>query len=77
MIRLLIEHNADVDSQDNRKVSCLMAAFRRVHPYFKSTLVQSSSFEKVCFSLSFYVCQYLGSFQSGEVSCGSRQSVSI
>ena len=28
--RLLVEHAADVDSQDNRKVSCLMAAFRRV-----------------------------------------------
>lgn len=30
VIRLLVVHNADVDSQDNRKVSCLMAAFRRV-----------------------------------------------
>ena len=28
--RLLIENKADVDSQDNRKVSCLMAAFRKV-----------------------------------------------
>lgn len=28
--RLLVEHSADVDSQDNRKVSCLMAAFRKV-----------------------------------------------
>ena len=33
VIRLLIEHNADVDSQDNRKVSCLMAAFRRVRAH--------------------------------------------
>ena len=30
MARILVEHNADVDSQDNRKVSCLMAAFRKV-----------------------------------------------
>ena len=28
--RLLVENKADVDSQDNRKVSCLMAAFRKV-----------------------------------------------
>ena len=28
--RLLVEHDADVDSQDNRKVSCLMASFRKV-----------------------------------------------
>ena len=27
---LLVENKADVDSQDNRKVSCLMAAFRKV-----------------------------------------------
>ena len=25
-----MEHSSDVDSQDNRKVSCLMAAFRKV-----------------------------------------------
>ena len=32
VVRLLVEHEsgADVDSQDNRKVSCLMAAFRKV-----------------------------------------------
>ncbi len=29
--RLLIDSKADVDSQDNRKMSCLMAAFRKVH----------------------------------------------
>ena len=33
VVRLLVEHEpgADVDSQDNRKVSCLMAAFRKVN----------------------------------------------
>ena len=36
VIRLLIEHSADVDSQDNRKVSCLMAAFRRVRHHTKT-----------------------------------------
>ena len=30
VVRLLVEHKADVDSQDNRKVSCLMIAFRKV-----------------------------------------------
>ena len=30
VVRLLVEHKADVDSQDNRKVSCLMMAFRKV-----------------------------------------------
>ena len=29
--QLLVEAKADVDSQDNRKVSCLMAAFRKGH----------------------------------------------
>lgn len=29
-MRLLVENQADVDSQDNRKVSCLMASFRKV-----------------------------------------------
>ena len=31
MVRLLVEQGAEVDSQDNRKVSCLMAAFRKVY----------------------------------------------
>ena len=30
MVRLLVDHGAEVDSQDNRKVSCLMASFRKV-----------------------------------------------
>ena len=30
VVRLLVEQGSDVDSQDNRKVSCLMAAFRKV-----------------------------------------------
>ena len=30
VVRLLVDQAADVDSQDNRKVSCLMAAFRKV-----------------------------------------------
>ena len=31
VVQLLVQANADVDSQDNRKVSCLMAAFRKGH----------------------------------------------
>ena len=31
MVQLLVNAKADVDSQDNRKVSCLMAAFRKGH----------------------------------------------
>ena len=30
MVKLLVSAGADVDSQDNRKVFCLMAAFRKV-----------------------------------------------
>lgn len=31
VVSLLVDSEADIDSQDNRKVSCLMAAFRRGH----------------------------------------------
>lgn len=31
VVQLLVNGKADVDSQDNRKVSCLMAAFRKGH----------------------------------------------
>lgn len=31
VVQLLCTNNADIDSQDNRKVSCLMAAFRKGH----------------------------------------------
>ncbi len=31
MVQLLVNAGADIDSQDNRKVSCLMAAFRKGH----------------------------------------------
>ena len=31
VVKLLVEAGADVDSQDNRKVFCLMAAFRKVY----------------------------------------------
>lgn len=31
VVSLLVQADADIDSQDNRKVSCLMAAFRRGH----------------------------------------------
>lgn len=30
-MKILKNHNADIDSQDNRRVSCLMAAFRKGH----------------------------------------------
>ena len=30
VVKLLVDHGSDLDSQDNRKVSCLMAAFRKV-----------------------------------------------
>lgn len=33
VVRLLVDQAADVDSQDNRKVSCLMAAFRKVRTH--------------------------------------------
>ena len=31
MVQLLVNSGADIDAQDNRKVSCLMAAFRKGH----------------------------------------------
>ena len=31
VVQLLYSAGADIDSQDNRKVSCLMAAFRKGH----------------------------------------------
>ena len=31
MVQLLVNAKADIDSQDNRKVSCLIAAFRKGH----------------------------------------------
>ena len=31
VVKLLVDHGSDLDSQDNRKVSCLMATFRKVH----------------------------------------------
>ena len=31
MVQLLVNAAADVDSQDNRKVSCLMSSFRKGH----------------------------------------------
>lgn len=31
VVQRLVDAGADIDSQDNRKVSCLMAAFRRGH----------------------------------------------
>ena len=51
VIRLLVEHGADVDSQDNRKVSCLMAAFRRVSapPTYYKTL-------SFCHSIVYCMC---------------------
>lgn len=30
VVKLLVSAGADVDSQDNRKVFCLMASFRKV-----------------------------------------------
>jgi len=36
VVKLLVEAGADVDSQDNRKVFCLMAAFRKVHMQYYS-----------------------------------------
>ena len=40
VVERLIAAKADVNSQDNRKVSCLMAAFRRGHVKVVSLLVQ-------------------------------------
>lgn len=31
VVQLLVNARADIDSQDNRKVSCLIAAFRKGH----------------------------------------------
>lgn len=33
MVKLLVGAGAEVDSQDNRKVFCLMASFRKVRDY--------------------------------------------
>lgn len=40
VIEMLYAHNADIDSQDNRKVSCLMAAFRKGHVRVAKWMVQ-------------------------------------
>ena len=31
MVQLLVNAKADIDSQDNRRMSCLIAAFRKGH----------------------------------------------
>lgn len=31
VVQLLVKEGADIDSQDNRKMSCLLAAFRKGH----------------------------------------------
>jgi ankyrin repeat domain-containing protein 17 len=40
VVQLLVNAKADTDSQDNRKVSCLMAAFRRGHSKVVKWLVR-------------------------------------
>lgn len=40
VVQSLIDAHADVNSQDNRKVSCLLAAFRKGHVGVVSVLVQ-------------------------------------
>lgn len=43
MVQLLVKAGADVDSQDNRKVSCLMSAFRKGHVKVVKWLVKHVS----------------------------------
>jgi len=46
VVKLLVEAGADVDSQDNRKVFCLMAAFRKVHTH--STVLHKQHIPSLC-----------------------------
>lgn len=39
MVQLLVHASADVDAADNRKITPLMAAFRKVHGFPESQLV--------------------------------------
>ena len=68
VVRLLVDHGSDLDSQDNRKVSCLMAAFRKVNTMTSSLhhhiVTTSSVYHTMCF------CD-TGTFQGGEVFGGS------
>ncbi len=38
VVRLLVQYGADVDSQDNRKITSLMIAFKRVNVSILSLL---------------------------------------
>jgi len=40
VVQLLVSHKADIDGQDNRRVSSLMAAFRKGHVKVVKWLVQ-------------------------------------
>ena len=52
MVRLLVDHGAEVDSQDNRKVSCLMASFRKVQ------------IPIMCTCVSIVACSYVTIYQT-------------
>ena len=56
MVRLLVEYQADVDSQDNRKVSCLMAAFRKVHTHIHVYMCIVGGLYLEHFETCFYLC---------------------
>ena len=72
VVRLLVDHGSDLDSQDNRKVSCLMAAFRKVQCKYRHR------WHHYVMVVCTHTCTCAaGSFQGGEVPGGSCEPVSI
>lgn len=65
MVKLLVGAGADVDSQDNRKVFCLMASFRKV----RNCTFNIADFDKhYSFSVLYNVCMlFSGSCEGCEV----------
>jgi ankyrin repeat protein len=59
VVKLLVDHGSDLDSQDNRKVSCLMAAFRKVQFSHNCILISLVSGLFLLFCCSFFHLLFL------------------
>lgn len=76
MVQLLVHASADVDAADNRKITPLMAAFRKVQN--KILIVGCVRLHSVkAFWLLTTLLHVLGSCEGGAVSCEGGQPVPI
>jgi len=64
VVKLLVEAGADVDSQDNRKVFCLMAAFRKVHTQYCTAYTAYTLFIQGHVRVVKYMVDYVTQFPS-------------